>query len=129
MILVDTSVWIDHFRKGEPKLARLLEDGQVLMHPFVAGELACSNLHNRNEVLELLERLPRASVASEVEARLFLERHAIMGRGLGYIDVHLLASVALGAPARFWTKDRRLAPVGAELGIPLIVESDSTTSG
>ncbi|MEX2583717.1 MAG: type II toxin-antitoxin system VapC family toxin [Gemmatimonadota bacterium] len=122
MILVDTTVWIDHFRKGEPKLARLLENGQVLMHPFVVGELACGNLHNRHEVLDLVERLPQASVASEVEARLFLERHALMGRGVGYLDVHLLASVALDAPVRFWTKDRRLAAAAADLGVPLIAE-------
>lgn len=119
MILVDTSVWIDHFRRGEPELARLLDRGQVLMHPFVVGELACGNLRNRDEVLDLLERLPRAATASEIEARLFLERHVLMGRGLGYIDVHLLASVALDATAHFWTKDRRLAAAAADLGLPL----------
>lgn len=109
MILVDTSVWIGHLRAGEPELAGRLEAGLVLMHPFVTGELACGNLRNREEVLGLLDRLPRAPVATDAEVRLFIEQHALMCRGLGYVDMHLLASAALASPARFWTKDRRLA--------------------
>lgn len=115
MILVDTSVWIDHLRSGEPALATALEGGRVMMHPFVLGELACGNLQNRREVLRLLNALPAAPTATDPEALDFIERRALMGRGLGYIDVHLLASTALAAAARMWTRDRRLAAVAAEL--------------
>jgi predicted nucleic acid-binding protein len=115
VILVDTSVWIDHLRTGEPALATALEGGRVMMHPFVLGELACGNLQNRREVLRLLNALPAAPTATDPEALDFIERRALMGRGLGYIDVHLLASTALAADARMWTRDRRLAAVAAEL--------------
>jgi predicted nucleic acid-binding protein len=115
VILVDTSVWIDHLRSGEPALATALEGGRVMMHPFVLGELACGNLQNRREVLRLLNALPAAPTATDPEALDFIERRALMGRGLGYIDVHLLASTALAAAARMWTRDRRLAAVAAEL--------------
>lgn len=115
MILVDTSVWVDHLRSGEPSLAAALEGGQVLMHPFVLGELACGNLKNRDEVLRLLGDLPTAPTATDPEVRAFIERRALMGRGIGYIDVHLLASAALSSVARLWTWDRRLAAVATEL--------------
>ena len=115
MILVDTSVWVDHLRKGAPALAGALEQGNVLMHPFVRGELACGNLKNRGEVLRLLEELPGAPIATDVETLNFIERRALMGRGLGYIDVHLLASVALAGTARLWTRDKRLADVAVDL--------------
>lgn len=115
MILVDTSVWIDHLRSGEPSLAAALEGGRVMMHPFVLGELACENLANRSEVLELLGNLPAAPTATDLEALEFIERRALMGRGIGYIDVHLLASVALSSDARLWTRDRRLAAAATEL--------------
>ena len=115
MILVDTSVWADHLRKGVPALASALEQGNVLMHPFVRGELACGNLKNRGEVLRLLEELPGAPIATDCETLDFIERRAVMGRGLGYIDVHLLASVALAGTARLWTRDKRLAVVAVDL--------------
>lgn len=115
MILADTSVWIDHLRLGDPRLARALDAGEVLVHPFVIGELACGNIRNRANVLDFLGRLPAAPVATHEEAMIFLERHHLMRRGIGLVDVHLLASVALGAPARLWTRDRRLAAVGEEL--------------
>jgi predicted nucleic acid-binding protein len=115
VILVDTSVWVDHLRSGEPALATALEGGRVLMHPFVLGELACCNLKNRGEVLRLLGALPAAPAATDAEVLGFIERRALMGRGIGYIDVHLLASVALAGVARLWTRDRRLAEVAAEL--------------
>ncbi len=115
MILVDTSVWIDHLRSGEPALATALEGGRVLMHPFVLGELACGNLKNRSEVLWLLRDLPAAPTATDPEALVLIERRALMGRGIGYIDVHLLASTALEGVARLWTRDRRLAETAAEL--------------
>ncbi len=115
MILVDTSVWADHLRKGVPALASALEQGNVLMHPFVRGELACGNLKNRGEVLRLLEELPGAPIATDGETLDFIERRAVMGRGLGYIDVHLLASVALAGTARLWTRDKCLAVVAVDL--------------
>ncbi len=117
MILVDTSVWIDHLRQGVPELATALDAGSVLMHPFVIGELACGNLKNRGELLHLLENMPPALLASEPEAMAFIEQRALMGRGIGHIDVHLLASVALTHPARLWTRDRRLGAAAAELGL------------
>lgn len=115
MILVDTSVWIDHLRSGEAALATALQGGRVLIHPFVLGELACGNLENRGEVLRLLGALPAAPTATDPEVLGLIERRALMGRGIGYIDVHLLASTALTADARIWTRDRRLATVAAEL--------------
>lgn len=115
MILADTSVWVDHLRKGAPVLAAALEEGRVLMHPLVVGELACGNLKNREAVLRLLGDMPAAPSVTEREALGFIERHLLMGRGIGYIDVHLLASAALAAPGRLWTRDKRLAAVAAEL--------------
>lgn len=119
MILVDTSVWVDHLRSGEPHLARALEDVSVCVHPFVLGELACGNLRNRREVLELLASLPKPAVASEAEVLQFIERRSLMGREIGYVGVHLLASTALSDGVRLWTRDRRLAAVAAELGLGL----------
>jgi len=115
MILVDTSVWVDHLRDGTPALAAALEQGRVLTHPFVLGELACGKLKNRGEVLQLLGELPAAPMASDPEALDFIERRALMGRGIGYVDVHLLASVALAGTAQLWTRDKRLAAVAADL--------------
>ena len=114
MILVDTSVWVDHLRKGVPALVAALDQGMVLTHPFIIGEIACGNLRNRGEVLGLLEELPAAPAVTDAEARDFIERRALMGRGIGYIDVHLLASVTL-ASALLWTRDRRLAAVAGDL--------------
>ena len=115
MILVDTSVWVDHLRDGTPALAAALEQGRVLTHPFVLGELACGNLKNRGEVLQLLGELPAAPMATDPEALDFIERRALMGRGIGYVDVHLLASVALAGTSQLWTRDKRLAAVAADL--------------
>lgn len=117
MILVDTSVWVDHLRKGDAALIAALEAGEVLMHPFIVGELACGNLSNRAEVLTLLRDLPPVTVATDAEALGFIDRHALMGRGIGYFDVHLLASVVLAGPARLWTRDKRLANVAEDLGL------------
>ncbi len=96
-------------------LAKALDSGQVMTHPFVLGELACGNLENRGEVLKLIADLPAAPTATDSEALGFIERHALMGRGIGYIDVHLLASAALEGAARLWTHDRRLAAAAAAL--------------
>lgn len=117
MILVDTSIWVEHLRSGNATLAAELVAGRVLVHPFVIGELACRNLKNRREVLDLLARLPAAPVATHAEALDFLERRSLMGRGIGLVDVHLLASAALAPPARLWTRDRRLTTVAAELDL------------
>ena len=117
MILVDTSVWVDHFRKGTPRLVAALEEERVLMHPFVLGELACGNMKNRTEVLRLLRDLPFAPLATEAETLDFIEKRALMGRGIGYIDIHLLASVTLAGDARLWTRDNRLAAIAANLSL------------
>lgn len=117
MILVDTSVWVDHLRKGDRGLAALLTASGVLMHPFVIRELACGNLRNRDEVLELLKDLPRVAVASDDEVLFFIERNALMGRGLGYVDVHLLAAVALQGTARLWTRDKRCRAAADSLAL------------
>lgn len=116
MILVDTSVWIDHLRSGDERLAALLNGSLVLMHPFVVGELACGNLRHRETVLGPLQELPRATVATDTEVLFFIERHALMERGIGYIDAHLLASASLSDPARLWARDIRLQKVATELG-------------
>lgn len=117
MILVDTSVWIDHLRRHDAMLARLLGEGQVLAHPFVTGELALGNLRNRDTVVNALRDLPQAVVASDEEAIRFIERHALFGIGIGYIDAHLLASVRLTPGASLWTRDKRLLAAGAGLGL------------
>lgn len=116
MILVDTSVWIDHLRDGDETLVSLLHGASVLVHPFVVGELACGNLRNRESVLGLLQELPWATVATETEVLFFIEGHALMGRGIGYIDAHLLASASLSNTARLWTRNTRLCKIAAELG-------------
>ena len=116
MILVDTSVWVDHLRRGNAALAALLREEQVLGHPFVAGELACGRLRRRAEVLELLTRLPAAQLATHAEALAFLEARRLTGRGLGWVDVHLLASASLsGQP--LWTLDRSLAAAAAAIDL------------
>jgi predicted nucleic acid-binding protein len=117
MILVDTSVWIDHFRSGLDALTNALESDAVMTHPFVVGELACGHLHNRTEVLRLLDELPQAPVGNELEVRAFIERHRLMGRGIGYIDVHLLAAATLAVEGVLWTRDKRLASAAAELHV------------
>lgn len=115
MILVDTSVWVDHLRAGVQPLAELLDRGEVLIHPFVIGELACGNLKNRWEVLSLLEELPSVVPATDEETLLFIDTRKLMGKGIGYIDAHLLASIALTSDARLWTRDKRLKGVAAGL--------------
>jgi predicted nucleic acid-binding protein len=115
MVLVDTSVWIDHLHHGDATLASALEEGSVLTHPFVIGELACGNLRRRAEILRLLGELPQAPVASTAEVLEFIERRHLMGRGIGFVDAHLLASVTLAGSAMLLTSDRRLAAVATQL--------------
>jgi predicted nucleic acid-binding protein len=117
VILVDTSVWVEHLRSGHARLAHELGAGRVLVHPFVIGELACGTFRNRREVLALLGKLPSVAVATHAEALAFLEQRALMGRGIGFVDVHLLASTALATPARLWTRDRHLSAVARELNV------------
>ena len=95
MVLVDTSVWVDHFRKGNAGLTKLLNEGEVLCHPFIVGELGCGNLRNRDEILGLLVALPEVQVAEQEEALHLVSEHKLHGSGLGWIDVHLLASALL----------------------------------
>ncbi len=115
MVLVDTSVWVSHLRETHAGLVDLLNDGEVACHPFIIGELACGNLRNRTVILTLLEALPMALSVEHKEVLAFIEGRDLMGKGLGYVDVHLLASAVLtGLP--LWTLDKRLAGVAERLG-------------
>ena len=116
MLLVDTSVWVSHFREGNVKLVNLLNDGYVMCHPFIVGELACGNLKNRSEILSLLKTLPMAIQAEHEEALMCIENNQLMGKGLGYIDIHLLAS-ALLTKAPVWTFDKKLNEVSTKLAL------------
>ncbi len=118
MVLADTSVWIEHLRRGEPRLADLLSTGDVLCHPFVVGELACGNLKRRGEILGLLAALPSLAGIEDDETFAFIERHQLHGKGLGLVDIHLLAACAL-ASKPLWTRDTRLAKAAAKLGLGL----------
>ena len=116
MILVDTSVWIDHFRRGDARLASLLDSGQVWCHDFVVGELACGRLERRTEILSYLNNLPRAATAEHAEVLGLVERRRLSGEGLGWIDVHLLAAALIdGLP--LWTRDRALHAAAQRLGV------------
>ena len=117
MILVDTSVWIDHLRHGDVELTRLLNAGQVLTHRFVIGELALGNLQNRNIVLNSMLNLPQVISASDEEALHFIENNSLFGKGVGYIDAHLLAAVRLSPDALLWTRDKRLLAESIRLGL------------
>lgn len=117
MTLADTSVWVNHLRANDPILMSLLDDNQVVMHPMVIGELACGNLRDRERVLDLLRQLPQVPVADDDEVLFLIERHRLMGRGIGYIDAHLLAAALLGDTVRLWTEDRRLRDAAAGLGL------------
>ncbi len=116
MVLVDTSVWVLHLREGNIGLERLLNDGDVVRHPFIVGELACGNLKNRIEILSLLQAIPTATEVEHEDVMQFIENHLLMGSGLGYIDMHLLAS-ALLTEVSIWTLDKRLDEISTKLGI------------
>jgi predicted nucleic acid-binding protein len=115
VILVDSSVWVDHLRRGDRRLEQVLEEGLVLGHPWVIGELALGNLTRRQEILGLLTALPAAPVADPVELLGFVERHRLMGRGIGYVDAQLLAAARLAA-AKLWSRDKRLTAAAVALG-------------
>ena len=129
MILVDTAVWIDHLRTGNATLAQLLNGSVVLAHPWVIGELALGNLSNRQEILGLLHGLPQATVAQDDEVLELIERDALHGAGIGYVDAQLLAASRLTRDTRLWTTDKRLSAVAARLGLdfqPSIPQDRST---
>ena len=108
MILVDTSVWVDHLRFKDEALVHLLVSNQVFTHPFVIGKLACGNLAGRGEILSRLKSLPAIPMATESEVLYFIEQNRLMGQGIGYVDAHLLAATAMTPPTRLWTRDKRL---------------------
>ncbi|MFI0400615.1 MAG: type II toxin-antitoxin system VapC family toxin [Thiolinea sp.] len=116
MILVDTSVWIDHLRSNEERLVHLLDQAQVVMHPMIWGELACGNLKNRSILIKLWQNLPHISEAAHNEAMFCLEQRKLMGRGVGYVDLHLLTSTLLTPNIQFWTRDKRLRDIAVEMG-------------
>lgn len=118
MTLVDTSVWIDHFRSRNRRLAALLEAGEVLTHTLVIGELSLGVFRNREEVFALLDRLPKAAAATDQDVRGWIESRQLWGRGIGWIDAHLAAS-ALLTPSAFWTLDARLGRVAASVGVAI----------
>ena len=116
MVLVDTSVWVSHLREGEVGLEKLLVDGEVICHPFIVGELACGNLKNRLEILTYLQSLPMTILAEDEEVLKFIENNHLMGKGLGYIDIHLIASAVL-TDVPVWTFDKTLDKIAKKIGI------------
>ncbi len=116
-LLVDTSVWIDYLRSGDSELAGLLTANQVVIHPMIIGELACGNLKNRKPLMALWTRLNSLAPASHEEVLYYIEQHRLMGKGIGYIDAHLLAAVTLAADVKLWTNDKRLANLASSLAL------------
>jgi predicted nucleic acid-binding protein len=114
MVLVDTSIWITHLRQGSRQLEKLLMDAEVMCHPFIIGELACGNLKNRNEIIPLLQSLPMAPTIEFDEFLFFVDRNHLMGKGIGFVDVHLLASAQLTGIS-LWTADKRLKSAANQL--------------
>jgi len=116
MVITDTSIWVTHLRQGSRQLEKLLIDAEVMCHPFIIGELACGNLKNRNEIISLLQSLPMAPTIEFDEFIFFIDRNQLMGIGIGFIDVHLLASAQLtGIP--LWTADKRLKSAATKLDL------------
>jgi predicted nucleic acid-binding protein len=124
MILVDTSVWIDHLRKGDLALRKLLETGRVLSHPFIIGELAMGSLKQRDVVLSALEDLPKATVAHEDEVLRFIASRALFGLGIGYVDAHLLAAAQITPGTLLWTRDKRLHETAAKLSLAAVLRGE-----
>ncbi|MFZ1956545.1 MAG: type II toxin-antitoxin system VapC family toxin [Desulfobacterales bacterium] len=114
MVIVDTSIWVTHLRQGSRQLEKLLYDAEVMCHPFIVGELACGNLKNRTEIISLVQSLPMAPTIEFDEFLFFIDRNHLMGKGVGFVDVHLLASAQLtGMP--LWTADKRLKSAADQL--------------
>jgi len=116
MVIVDTSIWVDHLRTGNKHLEKLLLDAKVICHEFIIGELACGNLKNRSEILTLLQALPHSPTIDHQEFLHFIEKHQLMGRGIGLVDIHLLASAQL-ANVSIWTADNRLKTAAESLNL------------
>jgi predicted nucleic acid-binding protein len=121
MVLIDTSVWVDHLQRSNAELVTLLNHGHVLVHPFVIGELALGGLQQRSTVLEALQNLPTCTKATDAEVLSFINAHTLHGIGIGYIDVHLLAATLLTPTAKIWTQDKRLHAAANRLGLSFIV--------
>ncbi|HEV7288332.1 type II toxin-antitoxin system VapC family toxin [Sphingomonas sp.] len=117
MILADTSIWVDHLRHGDPIMVERLNTGRICIHPHIIGEIALGSLRQREIVLTALGDLPTVVVASDAEVRILIEGQPLFGRGIGYIDAHLLAAVRLTPGSRLWTRDRRLHELAVDLGI------------
>ncbi|MGA8938647.1 MAG: PIN domain-containing protein [Acidobacteriaceae bacterium] len=117
MILADTSVWIDHLRKSDAQMMRLLQSGKIVMHPFVVAEVALGSLHNRRRKLAELDAMREANVAELDEVRRLIESHSLYAKGLGLTDAHLLASCRMTVGVQLWTRDKPLAAVARSLGI------------
>ncbi len=117
MILVDTSIWIDHFRNADADLINLLQNAEVLAHPFVIGEIALGNSRNRGVVIGLLSALPRAVIATDAEVLRLIDVNTLFGQGIGYVDSHLLASTKLTQSSSIWTRDKRLRAVANRLSL------------
>lgn len=121
MVVVDSSVWIDHLHDGEPTLVGLLDRNEVATHELVIGELALGSLQRRSEVVTALRRLPRAAVTSHDEVMLLVETHRLWGRGIGIVDAHLMAATLVMSGTRLWTRDKRLRAAASAAGVPLLV--------
>jgi predicted nucleic acid-binding protein len=117
LLLADTSVWIDHLRSGNQELRRHLDEGQIVIHPFIVAELALGSLKDRSKTLALLDLLPQVRVARLSELRLLIEARRLYSLGIGLIDAHLIASVLIDSPTLLWTRDKRLSQVAENLGI------------
>ena len=116
MVLVDTSVWINHFRKNDHQLEKLLFNGSVVCHPHIIGELACGNIKNRQEIVSLLQALPQIPLIEFEEFLYFIEQNQLYGKGIGFVDIHLLASAKLDQ-IPLWTADKRLQAASAKLNL------------
>jgi len=116
MVLVDTSIWVDHLRKGMPRLEKLLLNAEVVCHPFIVGELSSGNIKNRKEFLSLIQSLPMTSLIDLDEFLYFVDQNKLMGKGIGFVDIHLLASARL-AENPLWTSDKKLKSVAKALHI------------
>jgi predicted nucleic acid-binding protein len=117
VILVDTTIWIGHLRRGDRRLAALLDGAEVLGHPSVSGELALGDLAGRDDVLRLLDHLPQATPATAAEVRVVVDAHGLHGHGIGYVDAQLLAATLLTEGATLWTRDRRLRAAAGRAGV------------
>ncbi len=118
MVLADTSIWTDHIRSPSPELSDRLAVGEVLMHPFIVGELALGNLPDRSRFLADLLEMPKAEPADDREVLAMVEMNGLTGRGIGWVDVHLIASARLRPGTVLWTRDKRMFAVSRELGLP-----------